>query len=297
MPNVSVIIPFYNHLHWLKEAIESVLNQNYNDYEIVLINDGSSEDISLITPFLDNQNISYYSQTNRGPSSARNNGIRISKGKYLAFLDSDDLFLQDKLLLQVKILDECPEVVLCHTSYQRMDEQGQALEIIHSGKFSGSVYPHIYDSCPIATPTVMVRKMTLQNTNCFNEGVRIGEDVLLWAEIANHGLVYGIDLPLAFIRMHGQNAATDYRTQIIGDNNIINYGILKAHNISWSQRRRILSNKYHNLAYNNYRVNEQKKALKNLAYSFWYNPFSESSKIFSILLRKRNKINTLYSNV
>jgi glycosyltransferase involved in cell wall biosynthesis len=286
MPIVSIIIPFYNHLYWLKEAVESVLHQIYDDYEIILINDGSTEDISLIAPYLDKQNITYFYQVNMGPSAARNIGIRNAKGKYLAFLDADDLFLPDKLGIQVQILNEKQEVVLCHTSYQRMNEQCQPIEIIHSGRFSGSVYPMIYDGCPIATSSVMLKKIAIQNTNCFIENVRIGEDVLLWAEIAKQGSIYGIDLPLTSVRMHSHNAALLNETQITGENNIIKYGILKAQNIPWKQRRMFLSNKYHNIAYNYYRINKQKKAFKNLAYSFWYNPFTESSKILSSLLRK-----------
>jgi len=130
----------------------------------------------------------------------------------------------------------------------------------------------------------MVNKKVLENSNCFNENIRIGEDVILWSELAHKGLVYGIDKPLTLVRMHGQNAANTPENQIVGDNNILKYGILMAQDISWKQKRRFLSNKYHNIAYNYYRVNNKRKAVLNLAYSFCYDPFRASRLLYSDLL-------------
>jgi glycosyltransferase involved in cell wall biosynthesis len=289
MPVISVVIPFYNQLSWLKEAVESVINQTYPDFEILLVNDGSTDDVSIISPLLKSKKISYFYQSNRGPSAARNIGIQNSKGQYIAFLDSDDIFLLEKLFLQLKMFEEQPDAVLCHTSYQRIDEKGQPLEIIHSGLFTGAVYPFIYDGCPIAASTVMVRKKVFENCNVFNESIRIGEDILLWAEIANTGLVYGIDVPLTSVRMWGKNAATDHETQIIGDKNIIKYGILKAPHISWSRRRRFLSVKYQNLAYHYYHTHKIMETIHSLAYSFWYDPIFAISKLFSTVWGKSKR--------
>jgi glycosyltransferase involved in cell wall biosynthesis len=272
MPEVSVIIPFYNRLDWVKEAIESVLNQTYPDYEVILVDDGSSEDTTSLDPFLKQDNISIYKQSNRGPAAARNLGIQRAKGIYIAFLDSDDLFISEKLAIQVQLMQEHPDVLLTHTSYQRIGLRGEALEVVHSGIFSGDVYPDIYNGCPIATPTVMVKKNVFEKIPGFNEDLRIAEDVLLWAEVSRLGPIIGIDKPLTQGRMHGQNSAMDYKAQIVGESNIIRYGLLNNRNIDWYQRRKILSIKYLNLTGYYYYYKDYKNVLRNITFSLFYHP-------------------------
>ncbi len=96
MPTISVIIPTYNGARYIRQAIDSVLAQSYSDYEIIVVDDGSTDNTAeILWPYGDR--ITYLYQSNQKLPTARNNGITASKGKYLAFLDSDDLFLPDKL--------------------------------------------------------------------------------------------------------------------------------------------------------------------------------------------------------
>jgi glycosyltransferase involved in cell wall biosynthesis len=105
MPTVSVIIPTYNRANYICEAIDSILAQTYADYEIIVVDDGSTDGTrQALQRWIDDGTICYYYQENRGESAARNHGIRKARGQYIAFLDSDDLFLPTKFEKQVACL-------------------------------------------------------------------------------------------------------------------------------------------------------------------------------------------------
>jgi glycosyltransferase involved in cell wall biosynthesis len=111
---VSVIIPVYNNVLYLGEAVESVLKQSFTNYEIIIVDDGSTEDIvGSIQQYLDvNENIRYVRQENKGPGPARNTGIRMAKGKWIAFLDADDIWMPEKLEKQIAFLREHPNTIV-----------------------------------------------------------------------------------------------------------------------------------------------------------------------------------------
>ena len=173
MPQVSVIIPFHNRIKWVSEAVQSVLDQTYHDFEIILVDDGSTEPL---LPYLEihDPRIKYIRQDNKGPSSARNHGINLSKGTFIAFLDSDDLFLPTKLERQIELMKKNPDVLFSHTSYERINTEGSFIEKVESGLFSGIVYPEpILSTCPIATPTVMIHREALKSDIRFDESLQI----------------------------------------------------------------------------------------------------------------------------
>ncbi|ARD86691.1 glycosyltransferase [Rickettsia bellii] len=201
---VSVIIPVYNRINWTIQSIESVLNQTHENFEVIVINDGSTEDISELIKFCKkDKRIQYFHKKNEGPASARNLGIKKSSGKYIAFLDSDDLFFHNKLELQLKFMEE-NNFIFSHTSYQRIDEEGKYLESINSGSFSGNVFPKIIQTCPIAMPTVM-GTLALFQENLFPENIRSGEDCCLWISISSRNLLGGVSKELSKVRIRGDN--------------------------------------------------------------------------------------------
>jgi glycosyltransferase involved in cell wall biosynthesis len=117
-PLVSVIIPFYKGKEWLEEALDSVKQQTYKNLEIILINDGSNEDIS----YLISNDINYYEQNNKGVSSARNIGIGKSTGEFIAFLDSDDLWEKNKIQIQLNEMLK-KQYIWSHTNYVKFGEK------------------------------------------------------------------------------------------------------------------------------------------------------------------------------
>lgn len=218
MPLVSVVIPFHGRIAWLEQAVDSVMSQTFGNFELILVDDGSPEDPSAIRTLKD-ERVKLLRQENKGRSAARNAGVWAAKGNYIAFLDSDDLFLPQKLEKQVALMESNPNALLSHTSYLRIDSSGRVLEEAESGGFSGNVYPRILTSCPIATPTVMVRAEAFK-TFSFEEGVHIGEDIILWSRISRVSQVLGIIEPLSLVRIHGDNATCSLHSQLVSVRNI-----------------------------------------------------------------------------
>lgn len=221
---ISVIIPFYNRISWTIDAVRSVLAQTHKKFEILLVDDGSTEDISPLIEFIQSdRRIKYFRQQNSGPAKARNHAIEQASGNYIAFLDADDLFYPEKLDAQLKFMLE-HGAVFSHTSYQRMDVEGNVLETISSGALSGNIFPGIMASCPIAVPTVMARADILK-ANRFPEHFEIAEDVCLWITIASKYEIGGIDMALSKVRVGPNSAALNSRKQAIGYINIAHFVI------------------------------------------------------------------------
>ena len=125
-PRVSVIIPVYQGDRFLTEAIESVLNQTYTNYEIIVVDDGSTDNsCGVLQPYL--EKIRYIYQENQGVAAARNRGIQMAQGELIAFLDQDDFWLPDKLTLQVACFDTQPELGIVHCGWRRVNATGHAL--------------------------------------------------------------------------------------------------------------------------------------------------------------------------
>lgn len=202
---VSVIIPFYSHLDWLYEALESVLAQTYPIHEIILVNDGSQEDL---TEFLARygEKITYVYQENGGPAAARNNGIRRSTGNYIAFQDSDDIWFPTKIEKQVAFMEETG-AMWCHTGFYYWWPETNKMKVVNTSRDYGNIYLQRHISTQIATPAIMLnRKVYDDGDFFFPENVRNGEDDQLYTKLAK---IYDIALvqePLVKVRMRGTNS-------------------------------------------------------------------------------------------
>ena len=211
---VSVIIPFYSNIIWLEEALNSVLYQTFKDYEIIVINDGSPENDK---EFLDkySEKINYFKTENKGPGHARNFGIKKAVGEYIAFLDSDDIWLPTKLEKQINYMID-NNSVWSHTNYYTFDDSNKII-VKYNGleKYSGNIYPEILASTHIATPSVIVKKSILvDNSLYFSEKMRFGQDYYLWLRLA---YLFKLDLfseYLLKVRVRGTNAAIRARAHI-----------------------------------------------------------------------------------
>lgn len=206
-PKVSVIIPFYSHKDWLKESLESVFSQTYKDLEVILVNDGSKEDIEdVIEPFKDK--IIYLQQENKGPGAARNLGIRYAKGKYIAFEDADDIWLPQKLEIQIPFM-ESRGIIWSHTGFYYWWPQTNRLKSCNVMRGYGDTRLQRYISVKMATPTVVVEKDFLEKNNiCFPENIRNGEDGRLFSLIAEKEMLGLVVEPLAKIRQRGTNSSS-----------------------------------------------------------------------------------------
>lgn len=205
MKTVSVIIPFYSHIDWLYEAIESVLAQTYPIYEIILVNDGSKEDM---TEFLlkYGEKIQYVYQDNAGPATARNNGIKRATGDYIAFEDSDDIWLPTKIEKQVAFMEEI-DAMWCHTGFYYWWPETGKLKVVNTSRDFGDIYLQRHVSTQIATPSLMLsRKVYATGNYFFPEGIRNGEDDQLYTKLAKHFPMALVQEPLLKVRMRGSNS-------------------------------------------------------------------------------------------
>lgn len=212
---VSVIIPFFKNIQWLIEAIESVKAQTLDNYEIIVINDGSLEDEKN---FLENylSSIVYRKVTNKGPAAARNLGIQLARGKFVAFLDSDDLWVPHKLESQVELMER-KSLVWSHTSYSVFNNDNKDdVSLIDVSGFFGRIFPQCLYIMNIGTPCVMIRTEYLQNNEHirFSEKMRYGEDSYLWILLAIENELGVCKESLTNVRRTGTNAVQQARIHL-----------------------------------------------------------------------------------
>jgi len=235
-PRISVIIPFHNRLDWLAEAVDSVLAQTYGDFELILVDDGSTEDASHME--VEDERVRLVRQGNQGVSIARNHGLDVARGEYVAFLDADDRWLPRKLERQLPAM-EAAAALWSHTSYTRVASDGQVLDTVDSGTFSGRVFPQILFGCPIHTSSVMARRCAFRGELRF-EPVG-GEDPLLWGRFSQEAAVLGIDEPLVEVRVHEGSHWRNARALIIARRSVLESSILTHPDVGRLQRRRLVS--------------------------------------------------------
>jgi len=208
MPRVSVIIPTYNRKEYVQEAIDSVLAQTYTDYEIIVIDDGSSDVTGEALRARYGDRIRYIWQENQGESAARNYGIGISQGEFVALLDSDDLWLPDKLAKQIDVLDRNPDKVLVFTASWKIDATGRRLESLPVCSNVDESQLTLESLClknamGYAVSTVLIRRHTLELVGRFDPTIRYGEDWDLWLKLRRQGEFISLNEPLACYRQHG----------------------------------------------------------------------------------------------
>lgn len=174
MPNVSVIIPTYNRAHLLGRAIRSVLNQTYQDFELIIVDDGSSDNTDEVVKSFNDVRVRYIKhKKNRGGAAARNTGIKAARGKYIAFQDSDDEWLPEKLEKQMKVfLDAPPEVGVVYTDMQRINEDGRTTywyspEVISNELVNPKTLN--YQVMGLGIQTAVIRKNCFDKVGIFDE--------------------------------------------------------------------------------------------------------------------------------
>ena len=188
-PTVSVIIPTYNRADLISKPIQSVLAQSYQDFEIIVVDDCSTDNTETVLESFDDPRIHYIQhQTNSGAAVARNTGIDRSTGDYVAFLDSDDEWLPEKLEKQLNLFQQCgSEVGFIYTGFAAVNESNQVQRVI-SSNYRGSLSDHLLYNNFIGTPsTVIVRRKYLKQVKGFDPNMpSFIEDMDLWLRLSEH---------------------------------------------------------------------------------------------------------------
>jgi glycosyltransferase involved in cell wall biosynthesis len=233
MDRISVVMPTYNRAAYIGSAIESVLRQSYRDFELIIIDDGSTDDTrNLVAPFLKDQRVRYILQNNEGAAAARNHGLAVRRGKYVAFIDSDDTWESNKLELQIRVMEALPEVSVVCSDFSSVDSKGcretshirsyfkvfdnyelsyeevfqniltESVEGLQKDKgvYWGNIYETMLFGNVILTSTCLCREEVFKNTGLFDTNYSTLEDYDLFLRISNKYPVAFIDKPLVCYR-------------------------------------------------------------------------------------------------
>lgn len=226
---VSVIMPTYRGASrgFLSDAIESVLQQTYTNFELLIVDDGSTDQTrDLCKKYLCDSRVTYIYQKNSGVSKARNSGIQRATGKYVCFLDDDDMWVKDKLEKQINFIDALcdPKLGLCYTALEIIDVTGKKTGVIQSHPVHGvhsvhsmhknSAQKNIFKKLLCknlvdCTSSVLIPRHIFQDVGFFNEALSYAEDYDLWLRIAKKYHVYSLDEPLALYRDHGDKLSAN----------------------------------------------------------------------------------------
>ena len=207
MPKVSVIIPTYNREEFISETIESVLNQTYKDFEIIVIDDGSTDNTKRkLEKF--NSKIKLIEQKNSERAISRNNGVKNAGGVYIAFLDSDDLWTTNKLEKQIEILDNFKDIILVYGQSLRINEKSQKTKTAkrQTVGYSGNVFENLLLRNFITSPTPTVRREFFDKTSGFQTKYIPYEDWEFWLRFSLLGKFCFLSNPLAYYRIHPEQS-------------------------------------------------------------------------------------------
>ena len=260
--NVSVIIPTYNRKNLLKRALHSVSSQTFVPHEIIIVDDGSSDGTKdwVLERF---PYVRYIYQDNSGVSSARNAGIKEAKGSWIAFLDSDDEWMPNKLEQQKGVINSFQEAWLCHTNEIWIRSGVRVNQMKKHQKYGGNVFENCLDICRISPSSVLIKKEVFEMVGLFDESLKVCEDYDLWLRITSVLPVIFLDEPL--ITKYGGHADQLSR---------VDFGIEK---YRIQSLEKILSS-------NSLSISQSKIAISQLI---------KKLKIFSNGLEKRNKFKEL----
>lgn len=210
----SVVIPLYNKGNHIIHTIESVLNQSYDDYEILVVDDGSTDDSAEKVKEIPSSRIRIFRQKNQGVSVARNVGIENAKGEYIAFLDADDAWKPEYLETISKLIYHYPESDIFVTAYEILMKDGRinvSTQLETGEGYVESYWETLGDKYDFVwTSATVVRRTALQKAGLFKQGERIGQDLDMWARVArnNPKVSYSSKICVTYTRNAQENART-----------------------------------------------------------------------------------------
>jgi len=188
---ISIITPFYNSEDYIKQSIDSVLSQTIDNWELLLINDGSTDSSKIIVDSINDSRIHYFEQENKGVAAARNVGLAHMRGDYFCFLDADDYLPPDGLSARLQVFEHNPEVHFVDGRVNRMDANLTRFESIWKPNFKGNPLQDLAQLTgkSFFGPTWMVKRNKYENYR-MQEGLTHGEDLLFYMQLAKEGGVY-----------------------------------------------------------------------------------------------------------
>jgi glycosyltransferase involved in cell wall biosynthesis len=212
MPTISVVIPAYNAARFIGDALASIRAQTLRDIDVIVVDDGSTDStVAKVQGFAPSLDITIIRQPNAGPAAARNHGVRRARGRFCAFLDSDDVMLPERLESQLALFQAHPSLGLVHTDLMTFDDRGIIHRTRHafSNPCGGAVLDRLLIDNFITTSTVMAPKERLIEAGLFNEKRRVSEDFELWLRMASRWTIGFVDRPLVQYRRRPGSLSAD----------------------------------------------------------------------------------------
>lgn len=270
-----MILPCYNGENFIREAIESVLCQTYEDFEVIVIDDGSTDNTRTVASSFEDRRIRYFYKKNEGVSTSRNYGIKLAKGRYIAFIDYDDLWLPEKLELQLQEIEKQQDVYLVYSWFYIIDSKGKIIDKIKVQGFRNFLQELLLVGNIIGSPSgMLIKKEVFENIGGFDSYLSTSADWDLWIRIAYRYKLSGVNKFLFKYRIHDTNMHCDIITQEHDTKRILNKFFSNA---SLEDRY----NKIKNLAFSNaymliaksyFKKRKYQNFLKTLTLSFFCYP-------------------------
>jgi glycosyltransferase involved in cell wall biosynthesis len=208
---ITVAIPAYNAMEYLPQTLASVLKQTYQNFEVIIVNDGSTDGIEDWFATIEDTRVKLISQSNQGLAGARNTGVQQATGEYIALLDADDLWGTTKLAKQIKILDDNPEVGLVYTWASLIDERSKPIGKLHKWEQQGQVWEKLLPCNPIIPSSVIIRRTCFDRVGSFDTNLlSYIEDWDMWLRLAKHYQFAVIKEPLLYYRERSSSVSKNW---------------------------------------------------------------------------------------
>ena len=214
---ISTIIPTYNCQKYIRDAVDSVLSQTYPVHEVIVVDDGSTDGTEEVLADYAGR-IRYFRQSNSGPPVARNTGLANATGDFIALLDSDDLWVPNKIQRQMEYLESHPTCGLVYSDMKTFDDGGIIEESVKVSRNlmmpSGHIFPQMFAETLFQTSSVLVRRSCVDAVGGFDESLRMGDDYELFLRLAHRFELGYVDEPLVLYRQHATQGTRTWGKQL-----------------------------------------------------------------------------------
>ncbi|MBY6032511.1 glycosyltransferase family 2 protein [Marinobacter daepoensis] len=285
-PLVSVVTPTFNRADYLPVAVESVLAQSMADFELIVVDDGSTDGTEeLMQRYLSDPRVKYFYQENQGQSVARNRGIDEARGQYICFLDSDNAWVETKLEVSLRAFNENHHADIVYGDYIAIDAAGKELGVNRMKRYSGHITPQLLRDNFVSMNTTMTRKRCFAEMGGFDKADRLAEDYGLWLRFSTRYQFLYVPEVLGYYRVMEDQISSDKDKRFWANEQLIR-GFLKAFPgaVARNEARRGLS--YFHVRKGRYElsVGRSVPALKHLLCSvaldpFWRGPWWFAGKV------------------
>jgi len=216
-PTVSIIIPTYNRRQSISRSIESVLNQTYRDFELIIVDDGSTDNTKELVADFNDERIRYVRhEENKGEAAARNTGIKAARCDYIAYQDSDDEWLPEKLARQIELLENAsPEVGVIYTGFWKAENHKRTyVPFSWVSQKNGDIHKELLKGNFIGSPVVLIKKECFNKVGLFDEKLRNLVDWEMWLRVSKYYHFKCIDEPLVIAHYHSDNVSSNHHAFI-----------------------------------------------------------------------------------